>query len=517
MAMMKRRQRRSFMQKNRHGTEDEMTGYHVQYRGDVDGQASVPPMIFADDFVEHVNIGWRVEPAVPDPHNPLLEPAFPWDSASPCVGHGTVLRDPLDGRYKAWVAAASDPPAYTRGQHEFRLAYACSDDGVHWQRPELDLCPFPGHPRSNILLDFSSGGRTTYASVLIDPDTDPGEPYEMFAFRDLFRCQSGQVAGFEGPGKADSHGLCRYRSSDGIHWRGVQGPTDMETGDTLYVHRDVDGAYLCHHKNSVPAFPGGYVPYDVAAGQCRISLQRRSPDGAEWTPSVPVLMPDWKDHPGDQIMELGYYPYDTGVIGITAIYHATAQTMDLQFAASVDGRTWWRPSRQPCLPLAPLGDYGGGMIWPTRTLVADGDDLHLYYGACDGLHGDLYGRTDNCLRPFSGAFCRATWKAGRMWAAVPAAGGALEAALTTPPLDCGGMALCLNALTQDQGQVTAEVLDLEHRAVPGFTRQDAVPFSGDQDHALCRWRGGDRIALERGHLRLHLERARLYGYRLVSA
>ncbi len=30
----------------------------------------------------------------------------------------------------------------------------------------------------------------------IDPEEDPDEPYEMFAFRDLFRCPTDRVAGF---------------------------------------------------------------------------------------------------------------------------------------------------------------------------------------------------------------------------------------------------------------------------------------------------------------------------------
>ena len=28
---------------------------------------------------------------------------------------------------------------------EFRLATIESEDGVHWRRPMLDLCPWPGH------------------------------------------------------------------------------------------------------------------------------------------------------------------------------------------------------------------------------------------------------------------------------------------------------------------------------------------------------------------------------------
>lgn len=48
-----------------------------------------PPIFYHDDFAEHVNIGWRIEPGVPDPANPLIEPKYPWDSGCP-FGHGTM-------------------------------------------------------------------------------------------------------------------------------------------------------------------------------------------------------------------------------------------------------------------------------------------------------------------------------------------------------------------------------------------------------------------------------------------
>ena len=114
----------------------------------------------------------------------LLEPRYPWDSASPCTGHGTVLRDPIDGRWKGWFVAVQENLNHARGKHDFRLVHVVSEDGRQWTRPELDLCPFEGYPRTNIVFDYESGGRTTYASVFVDPEACPEEPYEMFCLRD---------------------------------------------------------------------------------------------------------------------------------------------------------------------------------------------------------------------------------------------------------------------------------------------------------------------------------------------
>ncbi len=473
--------------------------------------AQLPPMIFADDFIERVNIAWRIEPGQLDPHNPLLEPKYPWDSASPAIGHGTVLKDPLDGLFKYWGCSVAEDLQYVRGHHQFRLTYAYSEDGVNWVRPELDICSFEGYPRTNIIFDFDSGGRATYASVFIDPEENPDEPYEMFVFRDMYQCAADRVAGFdEPPDPTRGNALYRYRSTDGLHWRAAEGPLYLDTADTLYIHKCPEGGYVAHHKIGVPSLPGGYVPYDVGAGECRIGMRKTSPDGSQWSESVPLMMPDWQDHPGDQIMEVGYYPYDNGIIGVTAIYHAITQTLDLQFAASVDGRNWWRPApRRACLPLAPLGDYGGGMIWPTRTLVEDGDKLYLYYGALDGLHGDIYAKTDNCYL-FHGAFCRAGWDKGRMWGAVPAAGGQTEAQLTTSVQPCTGT-LYVNAVTVADGEITAELLDERRTPIPGFTRRESVLFCGDAKLAPLEWVGGTKLP-ERASVRFYLRKARLYGF-----
>jgi hypothetical protein len=482
-------------------------------------------MIYADDFVERANIGWRIEQAQPDPNNPLLVPEKPWDSGSPCIGHGTVLKDPVDGQFKAWVVAIEDekPREWVLGniphadwphrQHEYRMrvAYYTSIDGVRWERPRLDHCPYGDQPKTNVLF-YGSCGRSTYASVMIDPEDNPDEPYEMFIFHDLhLGYDQDTVEGFENPGR----GLFRYRSRDGVHWRPIEGPTDfLKDGDGLYVFRDRNGGYRLHHKIGMPAFPGGYVPYDCYRGGTRTMWVRTSDDGREWSERFPILLPDWRDHPADQFMDLGYHPYGEGIIAILTNYHAVSQNIDASFAASPDGRTWWRPSRQPCLPNGPLGDIGGGMIWMTRELVRDGGRIYFYYGATEGIHGDIHAKTDNQYL-FYGAFCRASWEMGRMWAAVPACGGPVPAHLTTAQVDCAGKHVVLNGVTLDGGEITVELLDDQRKPIPGFTQSEGVAFQGNEKRHTFRWQDGASIPVEKAHLRFRLQRARLYGYQLV--
>ena len=487
-------------------------------------------MILEDDVAEADRIGWRIEQATPDPDNPLIEPAFPWDSGV-VFSHGTVLKDPIDDLWKAWYSSAPF------GTHDWRLTYATSEDGVKWTRPALDVCPYPGHDGTNILIDVDSGGINMYASVLVDPAAAPDRRYEMYLLRtpaygfdrpDLHGLHTDLIIdGLPLPAGKSTHesGVYRYLSPDGIRWKPVAGPVLIHqrqprnvsyraylgTSDGVFVYRGSDGGYVVYHKISEPMHPGGLAPYDVASPRRRVIVRRTSSDGVDFGPYELVMAPDWRDPHDLQFMELTSTPVEGGYLGIATCYHPLTQTIDLQFAGSADGRHWRRPARLPCLPLASLGDYGGGMVWPTHHLVEDGGGMFVYYGALEGLHGDA-SQDEPSIWQFNGAICRARWDQGRYWAAVPGPGGNMEASLTTHPLAVGGKRLSINAATVKDGVLRAELLDRAGKPVNGFGLDDFDPWRGDAKAAQLRWAGGELCPVDVAAVRFHLRRARLYGF-----
>ena len=254
------------------------------------------------------------------------------------------------------------------------------------------------------------------------------------------------------------------------------------------------------------------MPFDVGAGEVRVNMRRTSPDGTHWSDRQVLMAADWRDHQADQIMEVGRYPYRDGFIGLTAVYHAMTQSQDLQFGASRDGLSFWRPSpRLTCLPNAPLGDYGGAFIWPTRTLIEHEGRLHLYYAGLECLHGDVYDTNQSCTH-FHGAWCGASWEIGRLWAAVSAHGGLCPGYLTTPPQDAQGKTLHVNALTRPSGRLEAELLDEECKPIPGFTREECRPLVGDNKGVPLVWKDQSKCLRNGVHLRLWITRAFLYGF-----
>ena len=505
----------------------------------VDKQTSAPaefsplPFLMPDDFEELNMVAWRVEQGQPDPHNPLVEPKMPWDLEG-VFAHGTALHDPIDGRWKAWQisTAVSKPKPGRPGvwTNERRLTYLESDDGVNWRRPELSLVKWPGYERTNILMNTWC----SYASVNIDPRRE--WPYEMFLLRDPNYPGADPIVGtLPLPSGKDRHpyGLYRFRSKNGTLWEAIAGPLRLGTDDGCYIFRLSEG-YVAYHKTSLPAFPGGLAPYDIADGGVRIIGRRTSPDGIHWSnPTELVLTPDWRDPADTQFMELNPLEYPGGYIAIVTVYHNHTQTIDLQWAASRDGVHWWRPDRRPTLPNPPLGEYGGSLLWPLRSPVVDGRALHVFYGGVQGIHGDFFNTHDSGPRrlkargealsrrssslPYSAAFCRATWQAHRLWALAPAAGGPYVGQAVTKARLLGNTELLVNVVTRASGEFRAELLDAQGRTLPGFTADDCQPIHGDHDAAILRWNNGSVAPAPAVKVRFLLRDAYLYGFNARGA
>ena len=491
-------------------------------------QFSPLPFLMPDDFEELNMVAWRVEQGHPDPHNPLVEPKMPWDLGSVCIT-GTVLHDPIDGRWKAWqISEPVEKPDGRPGTWtaDRRLTYLESDDGVNWRRPELSVVKWPGYEHTNILMNMWC----SYASVNIDPRRE--WPYELFIMRNpSYPGAEPTVGALPLPSGKGRHpaGLYRFRSKNGTLWEVTAGPLELATSDSCYIFRQGEG-YVAYHKTELPAFPGGLSPYDIADGSLRVIGRRSSSDGTHWSnPTELVLTPDWRD-PGDtQFMELNPLEYPGGYIAIVTVYHCHTQHIDLQWAASRDGVHWWRPDRRPALPNPPLGEYGGGMIWPSRSPVLDGPELHIYYSGAQGLHGDLFdtrtagprqlrasgesiSRQSSSLPDAAAAFCRATWRAHRLWALAPAGGGAYVGQAVTKRRPLGKTELLVNVVTRASGEMRVELLDEQSRALPGFTADDCQPIRGDHAVAIVRWNNTSVAPAAATKVRFLLREAYLYGF-----
>ncbi len=491
------------------------------------------PLLMPDDFESLQLVSWRVEQGVPDSHNPLLEPAMPWDSGG-VMAHGTVLRDPIDGLWKAWQVSTPAEERFEglKSQHEAqrRLTYLESKDGVKWYRPKLPFIRWPGYNHSNILLDFDSGGTAVYSSVLVDP-ANKEWPYEMFVMR------SPKLVGLTNrvghlPGPEERHGNYRYRSKDGKDWKLVEGPIHSSVGgggDVSYVYREQDGSYVSYFKTYPKLREGDrIITYDNnPRGGLRSVTRRTSPNGTDWGNDILVLSRDWRDPDYAQFLEICPVKMEGGYVALVNYYDASIQTMCLQLAASRDGIHWWRPDRRPALPNPPLGDYGGGMIWQMHHPIVENGRMHVYYAGSEGIHGEIH---DSRLQPqievggelvsgiqkptlpFNTALCRATWQFDRLWALAPSAGGKTIGEAITRPCNPSGGRLMVNVHVKRGGKFQAELLDQSGRPIPGFAIGDCRPITGDYRKVALHWKGGKNAPPEAVRIRFVIQRAFLYGY-----
>ena len=503
------------------------------------------PLLMPDDFSELHLVGWRVEPGQPDPDNPLIEGEMPWDRGGVGI-HGSVFRDPLDDRWKAYLVStpaeeipeSSDRPWASESHAHRRVCLFESDDGVHWTRPEFAHVPFGGHARTNIVFDVTEGV-SAYPSILVDP-ANREWPYEMIVLRESWAAVRGQPP--------EGNGYYRYRSGDGRAWEPVgekiSGPM---TGDLSFFYRagsaptplppDADDAYVAYYRLGSPGHSTDHLPLyeDFPRRSCFRAISR---DGQTWLKDERMLLTaDERDHRDTQYQECVPLAVSGGYLALVTMYHPITQTLDLRLAASRDGRQWWFPDRRPCLPNAPLGDYGGGMIWQTQYLIVEDGRLYTYYGGTEGPHRQIsdtrapsvqVGHQETVIDhgahflPFNAALCRASWRVDRLYALASNAGGPTIGTATTRPVQLGGRQLFVNLTTRpakkarrpglDEGHLQVELLDGDRRPVPGFAREDCRPLREDRVSSLVRWKAGEAAPETARQVKFYLKRAFLYGF-----
>src|SRR5579872_5488542 len=125
-------------------------------------------LLMPDDFSDLQLCGWRVELGRPDENNPLIEGEMPWDRGGVGI-HGSVFKDPIDGKWKAYVVCTpaeefperrpenQGKPWSSENAAHRRVCLFESPDGIHWNRPQLANVSFGDHKTTNIIFDVNDG------------------------------------------------------------------------------------------------------------------------------------------------------------------------------------------------------------------------------------------------------------------------------------------------------------------------------------------------------------------------
>ena len=426
----------------------------------------------------------------------------PWEGDGIVYLAGVYI-DPRDDIWKAWYATLC-PPAYPGSI--YAICMITSQDGIHWERPELDV--YYGHDgeRTNIVLYMGKVGGTSAASILYEPENEP-EPWTLIISSSVVVTRA--------------YKAYILHSADGVHWKWKR---EMPNGVSHGM-----GDRCTAMKGPDPEFPyvlfsrgeGDMSKWNLVRATHRLAINA---DGVQGKPTR-VVYPDLEDDPAGQIYHAHAFSYEDLYIGLFQWFWETNDPYGvMELIMSRDSVTWYRlRPRTPFLPRTPGGGAVGAfdcqitdtaLSPPVRTKRGTMETLWFYYWGGPAMHGNhhlTFGRGMGLAQLRSDGFCSV--RANRF-----------PGTLVTKPFVWPGGMLEVNASVlggTGDGELRTEVLTEDLKpvpgCVPGLSREEADKISSDSVRIVQTWQKvAGVINLVKGQkirLKFYLENMDLFSFR----
>jgi hypothetical protein len=385
-----------------------------------------------------------------------------------------VWWDPADHLFKMWYM----------GGYVLSTCYATSRDGVHWDKPALDV-----KPGTNVVHTERRDSGTVWLDL---EEKDPQRRYKLFLFS-----------------LVDSGALSIYFSADGIHWSDrviKSGPCGDRTTVFYNPFRKV-WVYSLRE----------YLP-QLGLGRCRRYWE--NPDvvaGAKWEGGQPPMWvgADKLDRPREdlktpcELYNLDAVAYESLLLGLFSIWRGQpadrAKPNEVCIGFSRDGFHWYRPSHRAFIPVSEhQGDWHWGNVQSAGGgCLVVGDSLYFYVSGRAGVPGSRSSGVSSTGLALLRRDGFASMDAGET-----------EGTLTTRPVRFGGKHLFVN-VDAEAGELRVEVLEEGGQVIAPLTRANCVPIRADKTLQAVRWEGADDLAALAGkpvRFRFHLTNGRLYAF-----
>ena len=419
---------------------------------------------------------------------PLFVADKPWEKKS-FGGYATVIHE--DGRYRMWYNILSQ-------------AYAESEDGLQWNKPNLGLVEYEGSVENNIVsLEMGHG-----LSVFKDPhETDPEHRYKMAYTGKRVRAALGY-------------------SEDGLHWKkyndgnGVTGRA-ADTYNQLLWDEDANVYRLytrTDYKNKLGAEievrgNRGMVNPDVKSDPTNWTTIRNWLFDREGTEEYRrrqiYAMTDWI-YEGIHFALMNVYEWPQDLSGGDFDSHKRHErdTINFYIATSRDGDSWnldWVYLGKPVIPRGPDGSFDKDMLFSFSSILTIGDQHWLYYTGYGERHS---------MSPRDPGIGLARMPLDRF---VCLQAKDEPGVMITRPFELAGDQLLVN-VEAPEGDISVEILNREGEPIPGFTREDAPPFQGvDELRLSVSWQEKKDLGSLKGRvirLKFYLREARLYAFQI---
>jgi len=365
--------------------------------------------------------------------------------------------------------------------------YATSKDGIHWDKPSLDVVP-----GTNVVLKKSRDSNT----VWIDPkESNPARRYKMFIVTQRRDARGGVD-------------MALYYSADGIHW-GEPVATSWADGDRSTIFFNPFRDKWVYSTRISPGSVGRARMYaecaDLADG-----LTRMGEIGRLWTcadrldPRNPsAALKDVEP----QLYNLDAVAYESLLLGLFSIWQGDPgkpfdKRNEVLLGFSRDGFHWSRPDRRPF-----VGVNEGETTWNCSNVQSAGGGC-LVVG--DHLYFYVSGRGRH--RPISAASTGLAILRRDGFASMDA--GETPGTLTTRPLKFSGGHLFVNADARG-GELRVEVLDRNGEVFPALSRSSCMPITTDGTIQRVSWMEPVDLSALAGkpvRFRFHLTHGKLYSF-----
>ena len=471
-------------------------------------------------FDSPLGISVKVEEA--SVSDPILTTEEPWEQS------GGLL--PLS----AWTENGECHMLYrTHG-----TAYARSNDGYNWERPNMDQIPFDGSTNNNLVCGEVVG------TVVDDPESNPNERYKaMMEVGGMYDAESGEPLkgddgldrlkalsyegyDYKGAGLILTARIRGYTSPDRLHWNVIKEPIGDMPSDGTGANPEYDQetktyfAYLRVHGLPPTELKGlSGNPAELTISRRAIGLSRTK-DFHHWPPPKLVLFPDALD-PADTSFYGGFYfkyPHRKDLhCMLVHVMHQATGNVDTQIAFSSDGIIWNRPERSPIIPTGKVGTGYEGTIYPQGGFV-ELPDGHWAVPFCGGstLHnGFTHGNPD--VSPKQLRWAR--WSPHR----VCGIQADHEGRFTIGTVRRSKNQLKLNYRCNAGGWIKAEIIGAvpsriypDTPVLPGFSFDDCDWITGDSSDQTITWQGksdissvGNTVAI-----RIKMFNAKVFAYQI---
>ena len=459
--------------------------------------------LFIDNFlIAETDLERKMYKARKLAFNPVFKPETvleqgPYGIPGASPKDGGIWWDPKDKLFKMWYEAGW---LYT-------MAYATSKDGIHWDRPLLDIEPGTNRLVPDLVLDSTT--------VWLDHFTkNPNERFKMFV---RFPNEIPDVQ------RRFNTGLCLV-SPDGIHWS-----KPVETGfcgdrSTLFYNPfRKKWVYSIRNTGELGRSPIGRSRFYHEHSDFLQGCRWTDKEPVFWTGADNMDIPDPDTGEKPQLYNLSAVGYESIMLGLHQIHHGPKNEVcleqgvpkitELMVSFSRDGFHWDRPDREPFIRAERKpGYWDRGYVQSVGGIcTVVGDQLWFYY---IGFRGDQSKLSTTYVKNGMHSYGSTGVAVLRRDGFASMSAGGETGTLTTRPVTFKGEYLFVN-VNCSSGQLKVEALDEGFTPIAPFSLANCQPVTVDSTIHQVKWSKAATLSSlknKKVRFRFHLEKGDLYAF-----